>query len=143
MIPHAQRLLPHAPREMKIYAVISTLVALLFLALFLGTIPISSGGGQGESSPNGVFVANAASLRNNNPLTHGSRDTYYEFTVTRGHTTPFKRVVMYPSDKNDEMYFRSLPKIVAWAPDSSAVTFTIPGTTLTLDMQNHRQTPAR
>ena len=128
---------------MKIYAAISTLVALLFLTLFLGTIPIPSGGGQGDSSPNAVFVANAASLRNNNPLARGPRDTYYEFTVTRGYTTPFKRVVMYPSDKNDEMYFRSLPRIVTWAPDSSAVTFTIPGTTLTLDMQDHRQPPVQ
>ena len=128
---------------MKVYAAISTLVALLFLTLFLGTIRIPSGGGQGDSSPNAVFVANAASLRNNNPLARGPRDTYYEFTVTRGYTTPLKRVVMYPSDNNDEMYFRSLPKIVTWAPDSSAVTFTIPGTTLTLDMQDHRQPPVQ
>ena len=128
---------------MKIYAIISTVLALLFIGLFLGTIPIPSGGGQGDSSPDGVFVANASSLRNSNPLARGSQSTYYEFTVTRGYTTPYKRVVIYPSELNDEMYFRSLPKIVTWAPDSSAVTFTIPGTTLTLDMQDHLQTPAQ
>ena len=122
---------------MKIYAIVSTLLALLFLGLFLRTIETPSGGGQGEPSPNGVLVADALSLRNLNSFTLAPTDTYYEFTVSRGNAKPFKRVVIYPYEKNDEMYFRSLPKIIAWAPDSSAVTFTIPGATLTLATQDH------
>ena len=128
---------------MKIYAIISTLAALIFLGLFLWTIPVPMGGGQGEPSPNGVFVANASSLRDAKPFGVGRQETYYEFRVTRGYTTPFKRVVIYPSETNNEMYFRELPKIVAWAPDSSEVIFSIPGATLKLDMKDHPQKQAQ
>lgn len=124
---------------MKVYAIISTLAALIFLDLFLWTIPIPMGGGQGDTSPNGEFVANASSLRDVKPLGLGQKDTYYEFRVTRGNTTPFKRIVLYPAEKNNGMDFRELPKIISWAPDSSEVTFTIPGATLKLDMKDHQQ----
>ncbi|MCB1208220.1 MAG: hypothetical protein KDK97_02780 [Verrucomicrobiales bacterium] len=124
---------------MKIYAIVCTLVALVFLALFLGTIPVALGGGQGVPSPDGAFQATAISRHDKNPLALGRQQTYYEFTVTRGYTTPFKKVVFYPSETNDGMDFRSLPTIIAWAPDSSEVTFTIPGATLKLDMRDHPQ----
>lgn len=128
---------------MKIYAIISTLAALIFLGLFLWTIPVPMGGGQRDSSPNGVFVANASSLRDVKLFGIGQQGTYYEFRVTRGYTTPFKRIVLYPSEKNDDLYFRELPHIIAWAPDSSEVTFTIPGATLKLDMKDHPQEQAQ
>lgn len=127
------------PHKMKIYAIISTLAALIFLGLFLWTIPIPMGGGQRDISPDGEFIANASSLRNVKPLGLGEQGTYYEFSVARDYTTPFKRVVLYPSEKNNGMYFRELPKIISWAPDSSEVTFTIPGATLKLDMKDHQQ----
>ena len=101
------------------------------------------GGGQSDASPNGVFVATASSLRDAKPFGAGRQDTYYEFRVTRGNTTPFKRVVIYPSEKNNEMCLRELPKIVAWAPDSSEVTFSIPGATVKLDMKDHPQEKAQ
>ena len=122
---------------MKIYAIISTLVALIFLGIFLWTIPVPMGGGQRDPSPNGEFIATAYSLRDSKLFGIGQQGTYYEFNVTRGYPTPFKRVVLYPSEKNDKSYFRELPPIIAWAPDSSEVTFTIPGATLRLDMKDH------
>ena len=122
---------------MKIYAIFATLTAFVFLVLYLWTIPIRCGGGQGESSPSGEFVANASSLRDAKLFGIGESGVYYEFEVYRDHTTPFKKLVLYPSEKNSEGYFRSLPKIIRWAEDSSEVTFTIPGATLKIDMKDH------
>jgi hypothetical protein len=118
---------------MKTYAIISTLAALVLLALLLPEAsPIRNGGGQGETSPNGLCFASASSLRN-----LGRRHTYYEFTVAHVAATSFKRVVMFPTENIDPMYFRHLPPIMEWAPDSSRVTFSIPGIVLKLDVQDH------
>lgn len=118
---------------MKIYSIISALAALLFLTLFLRTIPVHDGGGQYESSPNDAFEASASDYRNLNPLISGSAKVSYEFTLSRSHLgSPFKRVVLYPPAGSAEMNFRNLPKIITWKPDSSEVTFNIPGATLTL-----------
>jgi hypothetical protein len=120
--------------KMKIYAIISTLAAVLFLGLFLAAqIPITTGGGQGESAPDAAFIAQASSLKENNPLARGFGKTYYEFTVARIGSQPFERLFIYPSEQRDQMYFRTLPQIITWAPDSSQVTFNIPGATLKLD----------
>ncbi len=127
--------------SVKKYAISCTFIALLFIALFLGTFPGHTGGAQGAHSPDGEFVAHASSLRNVNPLKLGSRDTFYELSVTRLPNIPFKRVVIYPSEKNGEHYFRELPQIVSWAADSSEVTFAIPGATVKLDMKDHPFNP--
>jgi hypothetical protein len=124
---------------MRILAIVASAAAIVFAVLFFRTISIPSGGGQGEASPDGVFVASASSLRNDSPIA-ADRRTYYEFTVTRGYTQIVKRVVLYPSEQNDPMYFRALPRIVMWSPDSSNVTFSIPGATLKLDVLNHAET---
>lgn len=124
---------------MKIYAIFATLAALVFLVLYLWTIPMQIGGGQSESSPNGEFEALASSLHEPKPFGIGNSEVYYEFKVYRDRNTPFKKLVLYPSEKNSIGYFRSLPKIIQWAEDSSEVTFTIPGATLKIDMKEHSE----
>ena len=135
--------------KMKIYAAVSTLAALVFLFLFLatilnpshGTTPNPSGGGQSYWSPNEVFQASAITLSDDNSLAPGSREPYYEFTIARGHSAPFKRGVISPSGKTKELDTRFLGQIVFWAPDSSEVTFVVPGATLKLDVQERPQQP--
>ncbi len=123
---------------MKIYSIFATLTALVCLGLYcLSTVHMLMGGGQYESSPNKLFEANASSLRDLNPLSRSTPHVYYEFSVTKGDDPPFKRIVLYPSEKNGDIYFRNIPKIIRWAEDSSEVTFTIPGATLKIDMKDH------
>ena len=101
--------------------------ALIFLFLFLRTLSIPSGGGEMKNSPNGKFVAVANSLKNDNPISPDSKTAYCEFTVSEGHgIPPFKRVLVFHLETNDEMYFRELPQIITWETNSSGVTFSTP-----------------
>ncbi|HEU5126237.1 MAG TPA: hypothetical protein VFW05_19490 [Verrucomicrobiae bacterium] len=69
-------------RKLKIWAIVSTVIALILLGLLLKTISVPSGGGEFVHSPDGQFVAQASSLANGNPIASGR--TYYEFTLRRG-----------------------------------------------------------
>ena len=121
---------------MRSFAIVATICTVTLLFLQLRSIAMPLGGGQYEKSPNGDYTANAASLRNKNPFAADHR-TYYEFTIKNETGKVIKQAMLYPSEQNDEMYFRSLPKIIEWSSDSSHVTFTIPGATLQLDVAEH------
>jgi hypothetical protein len=124
---------------LKIWVISSTLFALTFLMLFLGTLSIPSGGGQMKYSPGEKLFASASSLRNGNPISPDYKVVYYEFTVSKiPGATPIQRVLVYPLGTNDEMYFRELPEIIDWATNSSEVTFTTPDVVIKLNLGSHQ-----
>jgi hypothetical protein len=121
---------------MRTFAIFATICIVTLLFLQLRKVVLPGGGGQYEESPNGVYTAYANSLHSSNPLA-ADRRTYYEFTIRYASGKVLKQATLYPSEQNDPMYFRSLPTIIAWSPNSSDVIFTIPGVTLQLDTAEH------
>ena len=107
--------------------------------LYVGTRPVYTGGGESKDSPDGKFVAQANSRRNIAWFATDKR-TFYEFEIWNagdGGPDPIMRYVCRPRENSNEYYFRELPEIISWSPDSKTVSFTIPGMTLTLDTLEH------
>ena len=95
--------------------------------LLLGHLDIPSGGGQYETSPNGVFVASVNNLRNSNPFGLDKR-IYSEMTVRRGGSSspPLVSIIVRPERVTDEMEFRAIDDLISWSDDSTSVVFQTP-----------------
>ena len=94
----------------------------------LWTTPIEVCGGQVERSPDGRWRADASSNSMKFSFAIGPHtDSVFE-------RPPVRQVVITPTDQKGPLYFRSLPKIIQWSPDSSSASFTIPGVQVTLDV---------
>jgi hypothetical protein len=86
------------------------------------------GGGQGERSPDGKWMAGATSSSSEYTFDVGPQS---ESSFVK---RPLRRVAITPTDHHGSFYFRELPKIIEWSPDSSKVTFSIPSVEVTLDV---------
>jgi len=112
------------PRTAYLTLGISVAVNVLLL---LGHLDIPSGGGQYETSPNGVFVASVNSLRNSNPFGLDKR-IYSEMTVRRGGSSspPLVSIIVRPERVTNEMEFRAIDDLISWSDDSTSVVFQTP-----------------
>ncbi len=129
---------------MKIHAIFTTVATLLLACVCMRSLHIKDGGGQYQASPDGLYRAQATSFRNLNPLAAASERSYYEFAIDRCNGLLLKQqVVKVTDDKASSEYFRSLPKIITWSPDSKEVTFSIPGLTLKMEVRDPSAEPQR
>lgn len=120
----------------------TVLVSLLVVSLIvngatLGRYLVSEcfleGGGQSELSPDGLYAADAKSLR---PLL-SRQPTHYLMIVESRAGQRIKSVRIDAGETNNASYFRGLPQIIRWSGDSKEVTFDIPGIRITMDHELH------
>ena len=113
-------------------------VALAFL-LWLRGVRVVSTENQYAYSPNTNFIAAVNAGHEMNPLWPGPDRDFYEFFLETGPGQPaVKRVLFFPGETNAVMAFGQSSPVISWSPDSSNVTFAVPGMTLTLDTKPHR-----
>ncbi len=116
--------------------IIVTVFALSIFCFFIVYFsPFNKGGGKTEHSPDGIFVADAMSIRNATPF--AGHDVFGEFRVrnkTNGQQIASLR--LYPSVQIDEMGYRNAAQVV-WSDDSRKVTFIVPEGEFTINVDKY------